>query len=105
MRQLTVYGTWLLIVLSFVLVVFLAIGLIVWAPIIIAVAIALIVIAGVVWSQSRRRTRQVGAEHAVAAEERRDAGQTAAPECQRGSRVGRGRRGRSAACPVTREGG
>jgi hypothetical protein len=79
MRHLTVYGTWLLIVLSFVLVVFLAIGLIVWAPIIIAVAIALIVIAGVVWSQSRRRTQQVGAEHAVAAEERREAGQTSRP--------------------------
>jgi hypothetical protein len=74
-----VYGTWFLIVVSFFLVVFLAIGLIVWAPIIIAVAIALVVIAGVVWSRSRRRTQQVGAEHAAAAQERRDAGQIERP--------------------------
>jgi hypothetical protein len=74
-----VYGTWFLIVLSFFVVVFLAIGLIVWAPIIIAVAIALVVIAAIVWRQSRRRTQQVGGEHAAAAQERRDAGQPGRP--------------------------
>jgi Flp pilus assembly protein TadB len=79
MRHLTVYGTWFMIVLSFVVLVFLAVGLIVWAPIIIAVAIAAIVVAGVVWSRSRSRTQQLGSEHASAAQDRRDAGQTQRP--------------------------
>jgi Flp pilus assembly protein TadB len=85
-----VYGTWFLIVVSFFLVVFLAIGLIVWAPIIIAVVIALVVIAGVVWSRSRRRTQQVGSEHAAAAQERRDADQIERPSASGAPASGEG---------------
>jgi membrane protein implicated in regulation of membrane protease activity len=75
---LTVYGTWFLSVMGFVAVILLIIGLAAYAPII-AVGIALIVAMGILWALARRRTEQVGGEHASAARERRAAGQTDRP--------------------------
>jgi hypothetical protein len=78
MRRIAMYGTWLPISLSFVAVILLIVGLIAYAPII-AVAIALVIAVGILWGLARRRTRQVGAEHAAAADERRSAGRGVRP--------------------------
>jgi membrane protein implicated in regulation of membrane protease activity len=73
-----VYGTWFLTILSVVAVILLIVGLIAYAPII-AVAIALVIAVGILWGLARRRTQQMGAEHATAARERRAAGQEGRP--------------------------
>lgn len=102
-RQSTVYGTWFLSVVGFVAVILLIVGLVAYAPII-AVGIALILGTGILWVAAMRRTRQVGAEHVAAAEDRRTAGQTPRPgasgapvsgeggaeEAQRAARFGAG---------------
>ncbi|OLE38730.1 MAG: hypothetical protein AUG48_01000 [Actinobacteria bacterium 13_1_20CM_3_68_9] len=64
--------------MGFVAVILLIVGLVAYAPII-AVGIALIVAMGILWSLARRRTRQLGSEHASAARDRRAAGQTHRP--------------------------
>lgn len=84
------YGTWFLSVTGLVAVILLIVGLVAYASII-AVGIALILATGILWVLAMRRTRQVGSEHATAAQERRAAGRTAGP--------------RPSGAPVSGEGG
>jgi cellulose synthase/poly-beta-1,6-N-acetylglucosamine synthase-like glycosyltransferase len=81
-----------MLVLAFVIVIIalLAIALIVsYAPLF-ALAIALAVVVALVWGFAARRTRQVGSEHATAAEERRDAGAAARPSASAAPQSGEG---------------
>jgi flagellar biosynthesis/type III secretory pathway M-ring protein FliF/YscJ len=64
-------------VIGFVAVILLIVGLFAYAPI--AVGIALVLATALLWVAAMRRTRQVEAEQAAAAEERRAAGQTTRP--------------------------
>jgi hypothetical protein len=83
------YGTWFLTTLSFVGVILLVIGLVAYAPII-AVGIALVIVAGILWGLASRRAGQVGREHATAARERREAGQAARPSASAAPESGEG---------------
>jgi len=85
------YGKWFLVAFSVWIVVLLAIALItaVYAPIF-AVGIGLLVVFAVVYGLSTRRTRQVGSEHAVAAQERRESGQGSRPSASGAPASGEG---------------
>ncbi|HMC06554.1 MAG TPA: hypothetical protein VKG89_04070 [Solirubrobacterales bacterium] len=80
----------ILLGLVIVLVVLLALALIVSFAPFLAAAIALAVIVALVWGFAARRTRQVGSEHATAAEERRDAGGAARPSASAAPQSGEG---------------
>ena len=73
------YGKWFLTVFAFGGAVLLIVGLMTAFPALAAVAIGLLLGFIVIYALAAKRTRQVGAEHATAAEERRDAGQAGRP--------------------------
>jgi hypothetical protein len=85
------YGKWFLFAFGFGIVVLVGIALIAtaYAPIF-AVVIALLLAVAIVFHRSTQRTRQVGTEHAAAAEERRQAGQPARPSASAAPRSGEG---------------
>jgi hypothetical protein len=74
------YGKWVTFVFAGCLIVLLGIALIAtaYAPIF-AVVIALLVAFAIVYGLSTQRTKQVGSEHAAAAQERREADQGGRP--------------------------
>ena len=85
------YGKWFLFAFGLAAVVLLGIGLVAaaWAPIF-AAAIALLVILALLFGFSGRRSREVGSEHAAAAEDRREAGQAARPSASAAPQSGEG---------------
>ena len=85
------YGRWFLFAFGIVIVALLAIALIAtaYAPIF-AVVIALLIAVAFVFHRSTQRTRQVGTEHAAAAEERRQAGQPERPSASAAPQSGEG---------------
>jgi hypothetical protein len=85
------YGTWFVSVLAIGMVVLLAIALAAgaFAPLL-AAGIALVVGVVLLIGASARRSSQVGAEHATAAEERRQAGQGDRPSASAAPRSGEG---------------
>jgi hypothetical protein len=86
-----VHGKWSLLAFGLVAVVLLAIGLIAtpFAPIFAAV-VAFLVMLALLFGSSGRRSREVGSEHAVAAEDRREAGQAARPSASAAPQSGEG---------------
>jgi flagellar biosynthesis component FlhA len=84
------YGKWFLTVFAFGGAVLLIVGLMTAFPALAAVAIGLLLGFIVIYALAARRTRQVGAEHATAAEERRDAGQAGRPSASGAPRSGEG---------------
>jgi MFS superfamily sulfate permease-like transporter len=85
------YGKWFLVVFSFGILVLLVIALIAaaYAPIF-AVAIAALIAVVFLVARAGQRSRQVGAEHASAAAERREADQAARPSATAAPRSGEG---------------
>jgi Flp pilus assembly protein TadB len=99
------YGKWFAIAFGFGLLVLFVIGMIAtaYAPIF-AVAIALLVAVVVIWGMSARRTSQVGSERSAAAQERREAGQSARPSATSAPRGGEGQAGAAHRARVTDSG-
>jgi flagellar biosynthesis component FlhA len=84
------YGKWFLTVFAFGAAILLIVGLMTAFAALVAVAIGLLLGFIALWVLAARRTRQVGAEHATTAEERRDAGQTERPSASGAPRSGEG---------------
>jgi Flp pilus assembly protein TadB len=96
------YGKWFLFAFGFGLLVFFVIGMIAtaYAPIF-AVAIALLIAVFLLGGMAARRGSQVGSERSSAAQERREAGQTARPTASAEPRGGEGDAGQAHRAPVT----
>jgi Flp pilus assembly protein TadB len=96
------YGKWFLFAFGFGLLVLFVIGMIAtaYAPIF-AVAIALLVAVFLLGGMAARRGSQVGSERSSAAQERREAGQTARPTATAEPRGGEGDAGQAHRAPVT----
>jgi MFS superfamily sulfate permease-like transporter len=84
------YGKWFLTVFGLAAVILLVVALMTAFSALIAVGVGLLLGFIVLLVLSTRRTRQVGAEHATAAAERRDAGQTERPTATGAPRSGEG---------------
>jgi hypothetical protein len=96
------YGKWFLFAFGFGIAVLLVIGLIAtaYAPIF-AVALGVLIAAVIIWALSTRRSSQVGAERSAAAQERREAGQTARPSATSAPSGGEGQVGAAHRARVT----
>jgi hypothetical protein len=90
------YGKWFLFAFGFGLLVLFVIGMIAtaYAPIF-AIAIALLVAAFLLAGMATRRASQVGSERSTAAQERREAGQSARPSANASPRGGEGEAGQA----------
>jgi hypothetical protein len=84
------YGKWFLTVFGLGAVILLIVGLMTAFPALLAVAIGLLLGSIAVYVLAARRRGQVGREHAVVTQERRQAGETARPGASGAPRSGEG---------------
>ena len=96
------YGKWFLFAFGFGLLVLFVIGMIAtaYAPIF-AVGIALLIAVFLLGGMASRRSSQIGSERSSAAQERREAGQSARPTVTAEPRGGEGDASQAHRAPVT----
>jgi hypothetical protein len=99
------YGKWFLFAFGFGLLVLFVIGMIAtaYAPIF-AIGIALVLGAFLLGGMATRRSSQLGSERSAAAQERREAGQSARPSASAEPRGGEGDAGQAHRASVTGSG-